>query len=324
MTNVVPVDEFISDSWYPGYTPARDDAGVYTEALSTFRKEDEQRFWLLDFHYPRGMVPLGVRVSRGRHLLLHPAGGRGTAPADQRRARASRMAGPHIYTSEVPVTSPWAIGERVERVQRALPDILGRFEQTWADRIGELNRGLAYFEGQSYDGRDIARPGPPVRGGGHLPPSCVDDPLRDHVSPAGHVRRLPRHLSGTGHRRGGDREVPAGVRLQDHGDRPGPVGADPQGSRGRAWLHCSTPPTRPTSASTLRATPAAGGWLAEFDAFLQTYGHRTEGIADVVLTPWIDDPVSPLGTIKTYLQKGADHDFEKARDRGDGGAGTGH
>ena len=32
-----------------------------------------------------------------------------------------------------------------------------------------------------------------------------------------------------------------------------------------------------------------------------------------MLTPWIDDPVSPLGTIKTYLQKGADHDFEKAR-----------
>ena len=59
MTNVVPVDEFITDSWYPGYKPARDDAGVYAEGLSTFRKSDEQRFWLLDFHYPRGMVPLG-------------------------------------------------------------------------------------------------------------------------------------------------------------------------------------------------------------------------------------------------------------------------
>ena len=235
MTNVVPVDEFITDSWYPGYKPARDDAGVYAEGLSTFRKSDEQRFWLLDFHYPRGMVPLGyVFPEDGICFCTQQAAEQ--LPLPTSGGLAVRMAGPHIYTSEVPVTSPWAIGERVERVQRALPGILepvradlgrpGRRTEPWPGLLrGPVLRPAGH-----------RRPGPPVRGSGHLPPSRVDDPLRDHVSPAGHVRRLSRHLSGTGYRRGGDREVPAGVRLEDHGDRPGPVGADPHGEGGRARL----------------------------------------------------------------------------------------
>src|SRR5438093_1389742 len=155
MSTVVAVDEFISEEWYPGYVPGRTDAGVYTEPLSTFKKQDEDRFWLLDFHYPRGMVPLGYvfpedgicfcTQQAAEDLPLPTSGGLGV-----------RMAGPHIYTSEVPVTSGWAVGERVERIQRALPAILERFQATWADRVTELSRGLAYFEGQSFEGCDLA------------------------------------------------------------------------------------------------------------------------------------------------------------------------
>lgn len=311
MTNVVPVDEFITDSWYPGYKPARDDAGVYAEALSTFRKEDEQRFWLLDFHYPRGMVPLGyVFPEDGICFCTQQAAEQ--LPLPTSGGLAVRMAGPHIYTSEVPVTSPWAIGERVERVQRALPDILGRFEQTWADRVGELSRGLAYFEGQSYDGRDI----------GDLARLYEEAVTFHRRAWTIHFEIMYPLLAtyvgfhGTCLELGIDAaEIAKFLQGYDskimETDRALWELTRTARAAGLGSLFDTTDAV--DLASTLRATPAAAGWLADFEAFLQTYGHRTEGIADVVLTPWVDDPVSPLGTIKTYLQQGADHDFEKAR-----------
>ncbi|HEV7863258.1 MAG TPA: PEP-utilizing enzyme, partial [Acidimicrobiia bacterium] len=55
------------------------------------------------------------------------------------------------------------------------------------------------------------------------------------------------------------------------------------------------------------------GWLASFDDFLTRFGWRTEGISDINLAPWIEDPTSPLGTIRTFLRKAGDHDFDAAR-----------
>ena len=52
---------------------------------------------------------------------------------------------------------------------------------------------------------------------------------------------------------------------------------------------------------------------AEFDSFLDTYGWRTEGIDNIALPSWVEDPTSPLGTIKTFLQKKKPHDFAAAR-----------
>ena len=222
------------------------------------------------------------------------------------------MAGPHIYTSEVPVTSPWAIGERVERVQRALPGILGRFEQTWADRVGELSRGLAYFEGQSYDGGtsgDLAR----------LYEEAVTFHRRAwmiHFEIMYPLLATYVGFHGTCLELGIDAAEIAKF-LQGYDSKIMETDRalwDLTRQARAAGLGSLFETTDAADlASTLRATPARPAGWATSSAFLQTYGHRTEGIADVVLTPWIDDPVSPLGTVKTYLQKGADHDFEKAR-----------
>jgi pyruvate,water dikinase len=311
MSTVVPVDEFISDEWYPGYAPGRTDAGVYTEALSTFRKADEDRFWLLDFHYPRGMVPLGYVFPEdgicfctqhaAEDLPLPTSGGLGV-----------RMAGPHIYTSEVPVTSRWAVGERVERIQRALPAILERFQATWADRVTELNRGLAYFEGQSFEGRDIADLACLYeeavvfhRRAWMIHFEIMYPLLATYVGFHGtclelgiDAAEISKFLQG----------YDSKIMETDRGLWELTLKAR---TAGLGDVFASTDATDLNT--TLRADPSAKGWVAEFDAFLQTYGHRTEGIADVVLTPWIDDPVSPLGTVRTYLSKGSDHDFAGAR-----------
>ena len=50
MANIIPVDEFITDEWYPGFKPEYGHSAWCTEPINTFKKEDEKRFWFLDFH----------------------------------------------------------------------------------------------------------------------------------------------------------------------------------------------------------------------------------------------------------------------------------
>ena len=60
MATVIPVDEFITDEWYPGFKPAYTHAPWYVDPVQTFSKEDEKNFWFLDFHWPRGLTPMGL------------------------------------------------------------------------------------------------------------------------------------------------------------------------------------------------------------------------------------------------------------------------
>ena len=61
---------------------------------------------------------------------------------------------------------------------------------------------------------------------------------------------------------------------------------------------------------------SAGGnasvWLTQFDDFLKVHGWRTEGIADTNIPSWIENPASPLGQIRNFLEMDEPHDFEKA------------
>jgi len=56
----------------------------------------------------------------------------------------------------------------------------------------------------------------------------------------------------------------------------------------------------------------ASGWLARFDAFLQTRGNRIEGSFDVALPSWIEDPTPALSQVRAALTDG-EHDFDAAR-----------
>jgi len=60
VATVIPVDEFITDEWYPGFKPGYTHAPWYIDPVQTFRKEDEENFWFLDFHWPRGLTPMGL------------------------------------------------------------------------------------------------------------------------------------------------------------------------------------------------------------------------------------------------------------------------
>ena len=62
------------------------------------------------------------------------------------------------------------------------------------------------------------------------------------------------------------------------------------------------------------ALAAAGGnaavWLTKFDEFLEVYGHRTEGIADMNIPSWIEDQTSPLGQLANFIASEEPHDFD--------------
>ena len=57
MAEIVPVDQFLD--WYPGWTPDLTDSPWVSERSRPFTKEDESRFWFVDFHWPRGFSPIG-------------------------------------------------------------------------------------------------------------------------------------------------------------------------------------------------------------------------------------------------------------------------
>src|SRR5450755_3132590 len=138
MGTVIPIDEFVTDDWYPGFRPAFGQAPWIVEPFSTFRKQDESRLWFLDFHWPRGLTPMGLICHEdgyawgtqlaAEHLPLPP--GRGVAV---------RIAGTHTYAAEIRVTSAQERQVRARRFSNALTPFLANFQQLWETRRTEID-----------------------------------------------------------------------------------------------------------------------------------------------------------------------------------------
>ena len=139
MNTVVSLDGYL-DEWYPGHRPDPGGSAYVVEPVRPFRAEDESRFWFLDFHWPRGLTPLGLvwnedGYSWGSQLaaesLSLPTG----------RGVAQRMAGTHTYASAIPVPDEHERRERAARLRTGLSGFLaGRYAlegpQCLANRCG--------------------------------------------------------------------------------------------------------------------------------------------------------------------------------------------
>ena len=229
MAEVVPVDQFLE--WYPGWKPEHIDNPWLRLKSGPFTKADEDRFWFVDFHWPRGFSPLGFSFVTdaawstqlaAHQLPLPPAGG-----------LVQRMGGPFLYEGEVPVTSEWEIGYRAARIGKNMPRFLQNFDAIWDERKWELELGLGLLRGLRLR-RQVARRARPVHARRALVPEAgVGDPLRDHVPAAGDLPSAVRGVRRERHRSRIDRQDAAGPRLQDHGDRPGDVGSRRRGQAAR-------------------------------------------------------------------------------------------
>jgi hypothetical protein len=312
MTTVVPVDQFVTDEWYPGFTTAFDDTPWLVEPFRTFAKEDESRFWFLDFHWPRGLTPMGLTWNQdgyawGTQLAAE------TLPLPPGRGISVRLAGTHTYAASIPVTDPAHVRERAKRMGQTLPAFLGEFDAIWTGRVAEIERSWSELRRVELEGLSPAELGAFLRRARAFHKRafeihfevmypllvnyvaffglCIDlgvDPLEIAKFLQGYDTKILET----------DREL---WRLTREAR-----------SAGLSSLFAATEPEQ--LAATLSAAGGrASGWLSTFDAFLDTYGWRTEGTSDIALPSWIEDPTPALGVIKTFLTKEREHDFAAAR-----------
>ncbi|HEY8474846.1 MAG TPA: PEP-utilizing enzyme [Natronosporangium sp.] len=311
MTAVIPLDEFVTEELYPGYVPSAADAPWAVEPSGTFSKADEQRFWFLDFHWPRGLTPMG--------LIWNEDGSWGSQVAAERLALPQghgithRVAGTHPYASALPVAPGPELAAREVRFARVQREFLAGYPANWQAAVRSLDEEWRVLRDPDLTGRSPAELGRWLRF------------ARRHYRRAFEIHfemmypLLANHLA----------FYQTCVEL---GLEPREIGALLQGfdtkmletdqqlwrltnkarDTGLAPLFAATPPER-LRAALAGAGAAGAGWLAALDEFLAEYGWRTEGSSEVMLPSWLEDPTPVLGTIRTFLSRGQAYDFAAAR-----------
>ena len=312
MATVIPVDEFITDEWYPGFKPGYTHAPWYIDPVQTFRKEDEENFWFLDFHWPRGLTPMGLIWNEDGYNWASQLAAE-QMPLPPGRGITCRLGGTHTYGSPLPVNDVREIGQRARRLERSLPPFLQNFDGIWGDMREEVNESWDFFRGVDHSALSLAD-------------------LRENLIQARqyHKRAFEIHF-----------QVMYPLLANyigfysmctELGLDPGQIGKFLQGydtkimeTDRELWRLTSAARAAgldqvfaASDAGQIRSALAARGgtagtWLTTFDDFLQVYGYRTEGSCDIALPSWNEDPTPPLGMIKSFLQKDTVHDFEKAR-----------
>jgi len=312
MTTVLPVDDYVATHWYPGFGPADSDTPWLFERLGVFAPEDAERLWALDFH-GIGLVPLSWLVIEegavcGSQLAAE------TIPLPTGKGLVARIWRTNIYTSEVPVRSAWEQELRGRRAAQTLPRLVDRAPQAWAEAVEELEAFYDRLREPPAADADLAdlrayfdEAATLVRRAWQIHFETMYVLLANHLGFLGLCREL-----------GID---PDDVARFFQGEESRIVETDRELWRltglvrdlGLEELFASTPADELAAALAARDDEPARRFRDELRAFLDVYGWRTEGIYDVALVPWIEDPTSPLGTIKTHLLAEEAHDFEAAR-----------
>ena len=308
MAEIVPVDQFLD--WYPGWTPELTDEPWVSERPRPFRKQDESRFWFCDFHWPRGFSPLGYL-----YVTDCAAWGTQTAahwlPLPPGKGLATRMGGPFPFESEVPTTSPWEIGYRAARIERNMPAFVENFDSIWEARKWELEMGLQHFESYDFVGKSLAEIGQYISDARTFHKRAWEIHFELMYPLLGIYLELYGHCAAN--------EIdPAEVsrflqgrdsRIMETDRAIWDLVAEAKRLDIAAIFDTEPDQIRP-------ALAAAGGkaatWLTKFEDFLKVYGWRTEGIADTNIPSWIENPASPLGQIRNFLEMDEPHDFEKS------------
>lgn len=311
MATIVSVDEFVTDEWYPGFKPAFEHAPYYVEPFRTFNKEDEKRFWFLDFHWPRGLTPLGLIWNEDGYNWGTQFAAE-NLPLPPGRGLVSRIAGIHTYASPIDVQSPYEIGERAQRMGPRLGEFLANFDEIWASRRDEVERGWQHFVTMDPSSMSLPELSTMLKEARAYHKRAFEihfeimyPLLVNYLGFYGMCAEMGLDVSQIGKFLQGydtkimetDRELWKLTRAAKQA--------------GLAEVFATTPASE--LASKLDAMGGAGGsWMTQFRDFLQVYGYRTEGSCDVALPSWIEDPTPALGTIQSFIAKEEEHDFEKA------------
>ncbi|MDP7704808.1 PEP-utilizing enzyme [Mycobacterium sp. TY815] len=304
------IEDFITDEWYPGFAPSFGHSPYIVEPFRSFSAADKQRFWFLDFHWARGLTPLGMIWNEdGYSWGTQWAAEQMPLPAG--RGMTQRIAGTHTYAAVIPVRNKREIAARDKRVRAYLPGFLDRFDLIWRQRRSEIEIGW-----QALRSRDVS--------------ALSDEELAMMLVEARtyyrrlfeiHFEMMYPLISNYLGFRGVCREL--GIEtatvakfLQGYETKISEtdralwkLAADAR-SGGVEPMFAATPTHE--LAATLQRDADGRRWLQRLAEFLDVYGYRTAGTADVALPSWIEDPTPVLGTVAEFLRQKTPHDFDAA------------
>lgn len=311
MATVVPVDPYAGE-WYPGFKPEFLASPYIIDGTGPFQKEDEDKFWFLDFHWSRGLTPLAAFAWGQDGYCWGTQHAAEALPLPPGRGITSRFAGTHLYGSAIPESDPREIGARANRLGTNLPAFLANYRQIWAAGRDELEATWNHFHAL-----DLTQ----------VPTSEFGALLTQ--ARRYHQRSMEIHF---------DVMYPLLVNFlgfygacAEMGINTADIGKFLQGEdtkimetdRGLADLAIKAKRAglrqvfEDNEGNGIRAALSAHGgsastWLTDFDDFLQVYGHRQEATCDVGVPSWIEDNTIPLDMIRSFVLKDDDHDFAAA------------
>lgn len=308
MPDIIPIDPYVGE-FYEGWDRVGHPGRAYYGLPRPFEAGDAEGFWALDFHYPRGLSPLGFD-------LVCLVGSETQVVADRiplppGRGLMAVMAGTHLYAAEVPVTSEWEIGFRGFRAQRTIPQLIEGFPETWKAAVEELEFGFSHFRGVDLDALD----GPQLAA--HFGDALTYLQRAWEIHFEMMYPLLANYLAFYGVC--GELGIP-----------PGEISKFLQGydtkimqtdrelwrlaalARDLGLGEVFAANDGPALHQALEAAPRGRDFLDEFDTFLREYGWRTEAILEPTFVPWVEDPSPPLGMIRSFLQADDGFDFAAA------------
>jgi phosphohistidine swiveling domain-containing protein len=310
---VFSVDSELPGEWYAGYDIERFQRVHPSpiEPLKQFSKEDEARFWLLEGHWNRGLTPLCMSVTND--VVSGTQYGASLYQLPTSKGNAGRISGVHAYVTDIGCCSEWEVGSRAMEVEGRVGPAVMNFPQIWEARLQRIRAANEHFESTDMGTLDLA--GVKV---------YLEEAFGYHYWVWGVHFEVMDALIGNYFQ---FRAICVEAGLDDATVSRFLQGYDTKiMETDRAlWQLCAS--ARGTAAAEVMAATAANeargaltakgascaAWLAEVDAFLQTYGWRTDGMCDPSQAPWIEDPTPVFARLKGFLAAPKDHDFVAAR-----------
>jgi pyruvate,water dikinase len=308
---VIPVDQFITNEFYPGFRAEQARSPFVIEPLLPFSKEDEKLFWVMDsIHFGHGIVPGNVSLCE-QAITWGPQWAAERVGLPPGRGLRTRLGGTFPYMSPITVTDPWMLEWRAGRFGRHLAHYLQHFDQIWGGYEQELDAAHEHFRALD-------------------PQALTADALRRAI-----------HDAHTYYGRAWEIHFEAMYTLLANYlsfyGLAAELGLDPsQNSRylaGKKTKYIETDEglwklalragelnvadallagDLATARSRVEHLPNGAIWCRELDAFLDVYGWRIEENCALNLKPWIDDPAPALSAIRAFLTREEPHDFDAA------------
>jgi phosphohistidine swiveling domain-containing protein len=309
---VFPVDEFVREELYPGYRQAFGSQPFVAGPVRPFSLADNERYWLRDsLHFSEGMVPASIATLDDAQTWGAQLGAEivGVPPT---RGSVNRLAGTHVYIGTIDVDTQWQVQARAARFGQYVSPILADFGSYWAMRAGELQSAYDHFDNLDMSAMSLAEVWTVLKDAYafhrrawfiHFEVMYVLTAnylafyaLAEEIGLSG--SQVSSFLSGqeTFYSRTDEELWRLAGLARSLGIESALQSGSPADMRSR-----------------IAAMPQGATWLASFDQFLATYGHRVEETCRIDIPSWAEDPSPALYSIGAFLAKPAGFDFHAAR-----------